>query len=225
MFGVVARRVHRSSTTVVLNRQSLSFWSNLFGDEKSTISRALVPATVPALIEAVKEKDEATIKALARRDASLIREQTPDDNTALHEAAKAGDVETLKLLAEVFGDDFTKGLNQRCHCFIQRVAVHYAVEGGHQDAVEFLVGQGAKLNIQDERGRTSLDYALEAGNCKLALYIHKEGGTANKEKQAALALPKAAALSVFTEKFNAEAEARKDEAFDAFVTDYVPTKK
>ena len=186
MFSIAAR----SMRSPIVNKsmfftQTASFWSGWFGDDKERKTSTWSSATVPALIEAVKAKNLPAIESIARQDRTLIRQQTPDDNTALHEAAKAGDVETLEFLADKFSMDFNEGLNERCHCYIRRVAAHYASEGGHQAALEFLINKGADINIQDEQGRTCLDYALEKKNDVLALYIHKKGGKANKQVEQA----------------------------------------
>ena len=51
------------------------------------------------LIEAVKENDTTAIAVIAKEQPNLIAEQTHNDNTALHEAAKNGDVEMIELLS------------------------------------------------------------------------------------------------------------------------------
>lgn len=79
-----------------------------------------------------------------------------------------------------------------------------------------MIQQGADINIQDERGRTCLDYTLENENKSLALYLHKQGGTANIHKSAALKLSIEASISIFRDK---TASQKTNDAFQAYLSD------
>ncbi|MBV8801679.1 MAG: ankyrin repeat domain-containing protein [Gammaproteobacteria bacterium] len=113
---------------------------------------------VIALIEAVKQKNSDAIDRIARQAPKILKEQTSNDNTALHEAAKAGDVEMIMKLSTAFSKNFN--VNHKCHCYKRRTPLAYAVENGHLDAVNTLLTLGADPDITDENGWTALDYAL-----------------------------------------------------------------
>lgn len=112
-----------------------------------------------ALIEAVQQKDYVNITRIAQQTPQMIIHQTSNDNTALHEAAKRGDVAMIETLAKEFSANFN--VNHKCHCYKQRTPLHYAIEGAHIEAVEKLLSLGANPDITDEYGYTSLDYAVK----------------------------------------------------------------
>lgn len=111
-----------------------------------------------ALIEAVQRNDVARIDRIAQHTPRMIAEQTSNDNTALHEAARIGDVAMIEKLSKAFSKHFN--VNHRCHCYKRRTPLAYAVEGGHIDAVNKLLSLGADPNITDENSYTALDSAI-----------------------------------------------------------------
>lgn len=153
----------------------------------TTNSRFFSITPLLALIQAVEKKDIATIHAISKSSPQLIVQQTNNDNTALHEAAKRGDVMMIRLLSQAFSTHFN--VNHKCHCRYARTPIHYAVEEGHLDATNALLDLGADPNIVDKLGRTTLDIALEKKNDQLAFAIFQRGGRANKMQEAALVLP------------------------------------
>lgn len=179
--------------------------------------------TITALIEAVQNKNLPAIQHIAKKNPRLIVEQTHNDNTALHEAAKRGDVKMIEALQSEFSANFN--VNHKCHCHLQRTPAHYATEGGHKSALSKLISLGADLNITDERGRTCLDYALEAKNDELAIFISEHGGKAKTQQLVAAKLPAKIALFKFTEKMKTETlpHTAKSE-FDSFLNDLNATK-
>jgi len=51
--------------------------------------------------------------------------------------------------------------------------LHEAVEGGHADAVRFLLEHGASANRQNELEKTPLDIAREAGRTDIVELLEK----------------------------------------------------
>lgn len=173
------------------------------------------------LIEAVKENDTTAIAVIAKEQPNLIAEQTHNDNTALHEAAKNGDVEMIELLSKVFSKEFN--VNHRCHCYLKRTPLHYAVEGGHMGAVEALLKLGADPNIQNERGETALDNALKKNHIDIATLLAMKGGKANMMKAEAERFAPQLSAHRFAAKFASSKPTDSD--FSEFVTDLSLGKK
>jgi len=174
------------------------------------------PGGVAALIEAVKVKDIATINALALRDPNLITQQMSNDNAALHEAAKNGDVSVILALSKAFPITFDP--NYKCHCHVKRTASHYAAEGAHTDALITLLDKGANPNIMDERGRTVMDIALEKKNEPLALLLMQRGGEANIMKAEARELPLRLGVKNYTDNFLKQLP-HNDQGFQTLLSD------
>lgn len=152
------------------------------------------------LISAVKTRDREAINQIAVANPRVIIEQTNNDNTALHEAAKNGDVAMIDLLSKSFSKHFN--VNHKCHCYLQRTPLHYAVEGGHYDASSRLISElHADPNITDEKGFTCMDYAVRSllanqdvggkiyqNQEKILELLASHGGKTNKLTQQAQAL-------------------------------------
>jgi ankyrin repeat protein len=70
-------------------------------------------------------------------------------HTALMEAAKAGDVETVK-------DLLHRGAEVDARSEKSKTALHYAAANGHVEVVKILLAQGASIDPRDRDGRTPL---------------------------------------------------------------------
>jgi hypothetical protein len=146
----------------------------------STESNALT-----VLIKAVQTGDTKTIEDMAKKKPRVIAEQTHNDNSALHEAARLGKVDIIDSLSKNFSSHFN--VNHKCHCYLERTPLHYAVEGGHVAAVEKLISLGANPNITNEKKQTAMDCALtklkENKNTenfeKIIEKLHQAGGKTN----------------------------------------------
>jgi len=154
--------------------------------KKVALLEAQLTTTLPgttsdtSLIEAVRNKDSKAIAAISKAKPDLVRRQTRDDNTPLHEAARLGDV---SMMIELFKANPGLNPNRRCHCLKERVPIHYSAENGHYETSEVLFEHKADPNIRDEEGRTALDYALEFKHTEVAKLIYSYGGRANLRKK------------------------------------------
>lgn len=84
--------------------------------------------------------------------------------TALHSAARKGNLEIVKLLVEATQDiDIKDGLGQ--------TALHLAVEKGHVDVVKYLAEKGASMNAPQNSGILALHLAAEKGSTELLEFI------------------------------------------------------
>ncbi|KAK5100861.1 hypothetical protein LTR70_001102 [Exophiala xenobiotica] len=86
--------------------------------------------------------------------------------TALHWAASAGDVPTVRLLIDI-GSDIDKREGDNCDWHLNdgqprkrgkgRTALHFAVMGGHPKTVELLLDSGADVDVECYEGLTPLE--------------------------------------------------------------------
>lgn len=87
----------------------------------------------------------------------LVAANVRADGDALCTCAGHGDVELLKtLIATGASADATR--DWHWHHFRGETALMAASNGGHIECVEFLLGQGARVNAQDNCGRTALHF-------------------------------------------------------------------
>jgi hypothetical protein len=182
---------------------------------------------VATLIQAVQQQDTKTIALIAQAQPQLIVEQTHSDNTALHEAARRGDVAMINVLSKEFSSSFN--VNHRCHCTLKRTPLAYAVEGGHLDAVKLLLRMGGDPNITNEHNETALDIALrvmkkpgtdKAAFEQVALTLFEKGGTSKfpEETKRLMVMSKANA-------FSANLLSQKSQESSHFTQQYLTTLK
>jgi len=83
-----------------------------------------------------------------------------DPQVALWEAARQGDTLVMgkALAAGAQVDSLDTGLSRN-----GRRALNYAALGNHVEAIAWLLGHGAGLNLSDRTGFTALHHAAEAG--------------------------------------------------------------
>jgi hypothetical protein len=83
--------------------------------------------------------------------------------TPLHEAAKCGDIDTVRDLLEN-RDDIVQEIDSN----LGWTALHYAAWGGHAELVGVLIDEyGADIEAKDQFNRTPYDLAIESGRKKM----------------------------------------------------------
>lgn len=125
-----------------------------FGTEKS----GWVTVSTFANDERPLADNEKTISDWVKDgDLDMVKRFTGDVNVndtmgmaPIHWASDRGDVDVLKYLVEErsAGVDFQDGTGQ--------TALHYAVSCSHEHVCRYLIGKGARTDIQDEDGVTAL---------------------------------------------------------------------
>lgn len=78
--------------------------------------------------------------------------------------AAAGTAAESKTLVDINEGDYDK-----------RTALHVAAGGGHVDVVQFLINQGADVNVEDQWGGRPIDDALEKGHTKVVELLRQSG--------------------------------------------------
>jgi|TARA_B100002003_G_scaffold66816_2_gene62147 hypothetical protein len=97
---------------------------------------------------------------------------------SIHDAAKAGDIETVKQHLAAGTEMDVKGKDGW-------TSLHWAASSDHKEIVELLISAGANVNAEDTageyRGSTPLDWAPKT----TAVLLRKHGGKTMKELEAA----------------------------------------
>ncbi|XP_074620815.1 uncharacterized protein LOC141879426 isoform X2 [Acropora palmata] len=111
-------------------------------------------------------------KMLARPDVSVNFANPRNHETALHVAAKRGDVELLKLLISL-------GAHVNSGTVDFMTPLHEACFGGHPGAVNILISEGAETNVHNIDGSTPLCFACAKGSLQCALLLIDAGAEVN----------------------------------------------
>ena len=111
---------------------------------------------------------KSIIRVLLEHGADVNR-QIDDGWTALHEAAKNGDEETVRLLIENYNADITKpSVNGS-------LALHLAAQNGHTGCVRALLDKGQNINATNNDGRTALHIAASDDCVEVVRYLLERG--------------------------------------------------
>jgi ankyrin repeat protein len=108
--------------------------------------------------------------------ATLLGDHGGQDAAALaisiHRAAEAGYMGRLKT---VLKED--PSLIAKRDFLYRRTALHWAARNGHLAAAEFLLAQGAPVDVRDKARKTPLDHALAGGHSDVADLLRRHGAT------------------------------------------------
>ena len=105
--------------------------------------------------------------------------RTADGRTALHWAAEAGNIETLRQL-------LTSGSDVYSTCREWETALHVATRCGHPKCVEALISAGAELEVGDLDGRSPLHLAAATGRLECVKALISRGADADWEDEKGL---------------------------------------
>jgi len=105
------------------------------------------------LIEAIRDKNYNKARYLVIDEGVNVNGHTTNENTALTDAAKRGDIEDLKFLLT----ELKANPHASCDCPHHKTALHYASENNYKEAVEILLKNGANPNVLDSRNYTAKD--------------------------------------------------------------------
>lgn len=134
---------------------------------------ALLAAGAPVSIhEAAMLGDAARVRALAAKDAALVRAKAVDGGTPLHYAAHFGQKETAVALLDLGADpDAMAGAP------FLNAPLHAACAGGRGDLVATLLAAGAKPDARDANGYTPLHVAAASGSAESVRHLLARGAT------------------------------------------------
>ncbi len=105
--------------------------------------------------------DQVRLKALLSENPQLATDADPYGMTPLHWAARAGAIDSARLL---IGANADVNAANKAH----RTPLHLAADDGQIDIISLLVEHGANIDVQDKVGRTALHRATYGGQAEAA---------------------------------------------------------
>jgi ankyrin repeat protein len=109
------------------------------------------------ILEAVRQGDEGQVAEMLDENPDLLDSMPIYQEWPLAEAAKHGQLGVVKLLAQ-------RGANLNEAGRLSKTALHWAVEGGHEEVVAFLLSKNLRLNACDTFCKTPLMRACDCGH-------------------------------------------------------------
>ena len=106
----------------------------------------------PVLLAYVWREDKQRVEKLLAHGAN-VNAQDADGDGALHGAAKAGNVEMIRMLLD-------KGANPNAKNRSGGTPLMWAAVFGHRDAAELLLSRGADASLKDKEGITAAEWAV-----------------------------------------------------------------
>ena len=102
----------------------------------------------------------------------------PEADRALLDAAKKGNIETVK-------QHLADGADVNVKDKVGGTPLHLAAFNGHKEIVELLIANGADVNAKsDDVGRTPLDLAIHFKHPETTALLRKHGGKTGEELKA-----------------------------------------
>ncbi|KAG5283396.1 hypothetical protein AALO_G00041610 [Alosa alosa] len=102
------------------------------------------------------------------------------EDMRLHNSAHVGDLDTLKNLLE--DDSFKRRINEKsvwCCGWLPCTPLRIAATAGHSDCVDFLICQGADVDLVDVKGQTALYVAVVNGHLNCVRILLEAGANPN----------------------------------------------
>lgn len=106
----------------------------------------------PVLLAYVWRDDKARVEKLLAHGAN-VNAQDADGDTALHGAARSGNVEIARILLD-------KGANLNAKNNQGGTPLMWAAVYGHEDAAQLLLSRGADSSLKDNEGVTAAEWAV-----------------------------------------------------------------
>ena len=87
-----------------------------------------------------------------------------DGFTALHRAARDGNLEAARNLINQHQSHVQAYVNAETHNYWKRTSLHLVAEYGHAEVAELLLSHSAEVDAKDRYGRTALHWAALTGH-------------------------------------------------------------
>ena len=131
-------------------------------------------AAAPRLVDAVKSRDKAAIRALLAQRVD-VNAAEPDGTTAIHWAVRADDLETAEMLIRA-------GANVKAKNRYGMTPLHLASTNGNGTMVETLLKAGADPNTALPEGETVLMAAARTGSLAVVKALIDHGANVNAKE-------------------------------------------
>jgi ankyrin repeat protein len=140
-----------------------------------TIASLEAAGTTVRLIDAVKQGNQAAVKALLAQHTN-VNAAEPDGMTALHWAARADDLPTAQMLVRA-------GANVKAASRYGITPLSLAAQNGSPAITDLLLKAGADANGATLEGETVLMTAARTGNADVIKLLAAHGATVNTAEQ------------------------------------------
>lgn len=107
---------------------------------------------------------------VGKNKADVNAQMTDDGSTLLHAAASQGNVEVVKYLVD------EKNANLNAKSTDGSTPLHWAIDSGKLNIVEYLVEKGADISVKDNDGKTPLHNAVQQGKEEIVKFLAEEPG-------------------------------------------------
>ncbi|TYI88529.1 hypothetical protein E1A91_D04G216800v1 [Gossypium mustelinum] len=138
-------------------------------------------AIVKLLIKSCAKPRDGDLEKLGKDQVNAVREmlriRDQESNTALHEAARCGNVEVVKALLEFEDPDFPYSANEK-----QETPLYIAARRGSGRLLSLLFDKFKSTPHGGSYGRTALHAAAMAGDAEAVKVILKKKGNLTKER-------------------------------------------
>ncbi|TYG74961.1 hypothetical protein ES288_D04G225900v1 [Gossypium darwinii] len=138
-------------------------------------------AIVKLLIKSCAKPRDGDLEKLGKDQVNAVREmlriRDQESNTALHEAARCGNVEVVKALLEFEDPDFPYSANEK-----QETPLYIAARRGSGRLLTLLFDKFKSTPHGGSHGRTALHAAAMAGDAEAVKVILKKKGNLTKER-------------------------------------------
>ena len=121
-----------------------------------------------ALEYAVQMNHMRIVKYLISEEPN-ISEMEKSDTSLLHQAAKAGNLELVRLLVEERKADVNEKYDRN------KTALHFASQLGNLEIVKYLVLKGGDVDAQDTFGQTLLHLAVKGNQYEIVKFLLEKG--------------------------------------------------
>ncbi len=138
------------------------------GIDLNTLDKRGATALYYAVLSGNREAENVAVLLL--KNGAEFNISAIDGSTPLLIAVQKGKEEAVKLLLEKGADTGSKDKST------QRTMLHFAAIHGYGNIARLLVENGIDIHVQDRFGKTSLGYAEQHGNRKVAETIYSAGG-------------------------------------------------
>lgn len=181
MFRHITKRFYSISQTLYVSDKDIV---KILQNPAKTVSRAsMYDPRAKHLIKAIQSEQYDVAIDLVRKQNVPVDCHTTFENTALTDAAAAGNNKGIAFLI----DKLNANVHASCDCHHHKTALHYASEHGHIATVELLLKKGANPNALDSRKYTALDIAT---NDEVKRILEQRGCLPGKNVNETSALPR-----------------------------------
>ncbi len=134
------------------------------------------------LMRAAMEGHTDCVEYLLQNEA-MLDSMDFDSRTAFHLAAERGHLKVIKIFIEAGQDVNTRGgwAASTPPEGAPRTPLMWAAEGGHTDCVEYLIQNGAQLDLMDFKGRAAFHLAAEGGHLEVMKRLVEAGQDVNQK--------------------------------------------